>query len=230
MPPEAPRKMRLYRFMAARWALKSIETREIRIGRLVELNDPFEFVPGIEGLRDDAPKGFVREQQMMAPQDLNSKIGLLCFTSTCREPTLWSHYAECHRGIALGFDIAPNFLVLEKVEYPDPPKRPTMHPGNPNPADWMEFVRRTIITKALGWKVESEYRVLISFACSPCRFDNGHYFLPMTHDSLVLTDVILGCRCSLDENYVKQTLEQNDFKNVRVVRAKLSIDTFEVEC
>jgi hypothetical protein len=197
---------------------------------LVELNDPFEFVPGIEGLRDDAPADIVREQQLMAPPDLNSKIGLLCFTSTCQEPTLWSHYAECHKGIALGFDIAPNLLVLEKVEYPDPPKRPTIHPCNPNLSAWMDFVRKAITTKALGWKVESEYRVLISFACSPCRSENGNYFLPMTDDSLILTDVILGCRCSLDEICVTRTLKQSNFKNVRVVHAKLSIDSFEVDC
>jgi hypothetical protein len=52
----------------------------------------------------------------------------------------------------------------------------------------------------------------------------------MMDDNLVLMDTILGCRCSLDENYVNQTLKQSGFNNLRVVREKLSINTFEVEC
>lgn len=203
--------IRLYRFMAAKWALRSIETRELRVGRLTELNDPFEFVPGIEGLRDDAPMNFVRSQQSASQADLNSTIGLLSFTSTPREPTLWSHYAESHKGIALGFDIAPNNLVLEKVNYPDPPKRPTIHPGNPDTSAWMDFALKTLTTKALGWKVESEYRVLIYFTLSGCRCENGDYFLPMTNNNLVLVEVILGCRCPLDDNYVDQALKQHGF-------------------
>jgi hypothetical protein len=173
---------------------------------------------------------FVREHLWKIQADLNSKIGLLCFSSTPREPTLWSHYAESHKGIALEFDIASNFLVLDEVKYPDPPKRPTIHPGNPDPKAWMDCVLKTLTTKALGWKVESEYRISIHFACTGCRCENGDYFLPITDSACVLMEVILGCRCSLDENYVDQTLKQHGFKDVRVARAKLSVDTFQVEC
>ena len=60
----------------------------------------------------------VREQLWKIQADLNAKIGLLSFSSTPREPTLWSHYAESHKGIALGFDIASNLLVLDEVKYP----------------------------------------------------------------------------------------------------------------
>jgi hypothetical protein len=72
---------RRYRFMAAKWALRSIETRELRVGRLSELNDPFEFVPGIEGLRDDAPMDLVRSKQLATRA---SGLGLRFKTADCR--------------------------------------------------------------------------------------------------------------------------------------------------
>ena len=172
MSEQAKQPIRLYRFMPAKWAIKSIETRELRVGRLAELNDPFEFVPGITGLRNDAPIDFVREELWRIQTDLNSKIGLLSLSSTYREPTLWSHYAESHRGIALGFDITPN-PNLDEVKYPDPPKRPTIHPGNPDPAAWMDCVIKTLTTKALGWKSESEYRTPEHLAF--CRCENGDF-------------------------------------------------------
>jgi len=229
MVDAASQNIRLYRFMAAKWALRSIETRELRVGRLTELNDPFEFVPGIEGLRDDAPMDVVRAHLSAIQADLDSKIGLLSFTSTPHEPTLWSHYAESHMGIALGFDISPNSLVLEKVEYPDPAKRPTIHPRNPDRSAWMDCVIKTFTTKALGWKAESEYRVLVHLALSGCRTENNNYFVPMADDGVVLVEVILGCKCSLNENSVDQVLRQHGFNDVHVVRAKLSVDTFQVE-
>jgi hypothetical protein len=228
-PSSSPRKP-LYRFMAAKWALKSIETRELRVGRLVELNDPFEFLPGIEGLRGDAPLDVVRERQGKFKTNLNPKFGVLSFSSKPGEPTLWSNYADLHKGIALGFDIVPNSLLLEKVEYPDPPKRPTTHLNNPDAFALEAYLHKLMTTKALGWQIESEYRLLVHFALLGCRCENGDYFLPIMDSTFMLVEVILGYRCSLDENYIDQTLKERGFKDVRVVRAKLSIDMFEVEC
>ena len=217
-PAEPPPKKRLYRFMAAKWALKSIETGELRVGRLAELNDPFEFVPGIEGLRDDAPIDFIREQVWKIQADLNQKMGILSFSSVSSEPTLWGHYAESHRGVALGFDIAPNFLVVDEVKYPDPPKRPAIHPRNPDYSAWMNCVLQTLTTKALAWRVESEYRVTVHFNCTPCRCSGGDYFLPIRDNTCALMEVILGCRCSLDEVYVDRTLKEHGFKDVSLVQ------------
>ena len=157
-------------------------------------------------------------------------MGIISFSSTPREPTLWSHYAESHKGIALGFTISPDVLVLDPVVYPDPPKRPTIHPGNPDILAWLDCVKKTLTTKALGWKSESEYRVTVHFATSCCRCDGGNYFVPITPTTYKLAEVILGCRCPVDENYVSNALEQQGYTDVRIVRAKLSVHSFEIEC
>jgi hypothetical protein len=227
-----PIKKRLYRFMAAKWALRSIEKRELRVGRLVESNDPFEFVPGIkdEDLLPGAPRAAVLEQLRKAQADLNPIIGLLSFSSTPEEPTLWSHYAESHRGIALGFDVTTNgnVLALMKVKYT--PKRPTYPRTLLNRPAWEKFIKKTFTTKAPGWNAESEYRVLVPITRAGCRLENGDYFFPIADNTCALAEVILGCRCPLDDSYVDQTLRQHGFEGVRLARAKLSVDAFEAEC
>ena len=91
--------------MPAKWAMKSIETRELRVGRVLELNDPFECIPGIEGLRDDAPFGLVHHQQMEVQTRFHRKFGLLSFSTNWKQPSLWGHYVDSHKGIAIGFDL-----------------------------------------------------------------------------------------------------------------------------
>jgi hypothetical protein len=46
---------------------------------------------------------------------------------------------------------------------------------------------------------------------------------------LVLIEVILGCRCSVDEMEVEHILKQSGFNGVSITRAKLSVDKYEVE-
>jgi hypothetical protein len=45
-----PDSILLYRYLDAEAALKSIETRSFKVGRLKDFNDPFEWRPGITGI------------------------------------------------------------------------------------------------------------------------------------------------------------------------------------
>ena len=38
-----PASITLYRFLAAKWALKTLRERRLRVSRIAELNDPFEW-------------------------------------------------------------------------------------------------------------------------------------------------------------------------------------------
>jgi hypothetical protein len=211
--------------MPAKWAMKSLETPELRIGRILELNDPFESTPGIEGLRDDAPLNLIRYHQKEAQVHFNRKFGLLSFSSHWKQPSLWGHYADSHRGVALGFDHErhPN---LYEVDYTE--NRPVIHPSNPDPAYWQDRFIKTLTTKHICWKPESEYRTIISLAGREYR--DGNYFVGIPDEFLVLVEVILGCRCSVDEMEVEHVLKQSSFNGVSITRAKLSVDKYEVEC
>jgi hypothetical protein len=92
--------MQACNFICARWGLEAIKNRRLKISTLDSLNDPFEVLPfdlsnvehriALEGTKDG----------------MNQKTGLLCFCKHWHNPLMWAHYADRHRGICLGFEIA----------------------------------------------------------------------------------------------------------------------------
>jgi hypothetical protein len=59
-------------------------------------------------------------------------MGLLCFAGDWSEPVMWSHYAEKHTGICLGFDVSRS--AVQQVSYQDDrilaALSPTLTPDN----------------------------------------------------------------------------------------------------
>lgn len=101
----------VYHYISARYGLEGIQKRRLKISRIMELNDPFEFL-GVN-LKDRKFRKLISETK----QELSKSKGLLCFSKTWRNPVLWGHYADKHKGLCLGFEIASN--LLGKVEYID---------------------------------------------------------------------------------------------------------------
>jgi hypothetical protein len=60
-------------------------------------------------------------------------------------------------------------------------------------------------------------------------YRDGNFFVGIPDEFLVLIEVILGCRCSVDEMEVEHILKQSGFNGVSITRAKLSVDKYEVE-
>jgi hypothetical protein len=85
--------------MGAEAALKTIESRSFRVGRLHELNDPFEWRMGVSG---SIPEGEAIAQALMESvnDELGHDMGVLCFSDTSEQSVLWSHYADKHYVVA----------------------------------------------------------------------------------------------------------------------------------
>ena len=108
--------MRLYHFIDTQWGLEDLGKKHLKIARINELNDPFEFM-GID-LSDDKSRELMRGLK----DYLNQKYGLLCFSKGWQNPLLWSHYADSHKGLCLGFDVLDDIpgvseKPLLKVKY-----------------------------------------------------------------------------------------------------------------
>jgi hypothetical protein len=114
--------IRLYHFLSAGHALDDIARGRIRISRIEQLNDPFELwcvYQKDRGLRD-ALRAYKEE--------MNTRFGMLCFSKHWHNPVLWSHYADRHRGICLGFDIdsrrvKPVAYISQRPHLKIPPSR-----------------------------------------------------------------------------------------------------------
>src|SRR5690606_13160087 len=97
--------MQLFNLSSAEYAISNIALRRIKISRIGDLNDPFELLPfniHDKRLRDAARK--TRDQ-------IDATRGVLCFSKHWSNPVLWSHYADKHRGIALGFEVEDRYAI-----------------------------------------------------------------------------------------------------------------------
>ncbi len=206
--------MRGYYFTSSIFALSNIALRRIKISRIHDLNDPFELLA--VNLADKSTRKKFKEMK----DDINSKTGLICFSTSWENPLLWGHYAEKHTGIALGFDINDEFLL--PVDYAEKPIEVNVDPqtGKPNRNDLFNLVR----TKFKDWKYENEVRLFVELEEN--RKESGIYFEPFTN-RIQLREVILGPRCKLSVDSIRE-LVKNFKPKVNVIKSRIAFTKFEV--
>lgn len=215
VPPPPKGIRRLYRFMTAEHAKKSILSRKLKVARFNELNDPFELL-AYEATSETRP---IREYKIQ----LNHECGLLCFSADWTDPVLWSHYAAKHQGICLGINLKED--LEKKVIYTRSRLKHLIQEsekGNfeidANSADVL------IRTKFENWKYERESRVLISLKKSIKEGD--FYFYPFD-EQLELAEVILGQRCTSEISEFKN-LVASIYPNATAIKSRLAKFGFAV--
>lgn len=201
--------MRVYHFRSKEFGLRSIRERRLKIARITELNDPFEFL-GIN-LRDRNLRFVINSTK----EELSKTKGLICFSKYWKNPILWSHYADRHRGICLGFDISDD--ILEKVRYVG--KR--IHS---NGAIDFSLIKKLLATKFKHWSYEQEYRAYIDL--DPENQENGLYFMKFS-DKMALKSVIVGHSSDITRDEVKEALGDLSEK-VEALKARAAFTKFEV--
>ncbi|MEH6544589.1 MAG: DUF2971 domain-containing protein [Porticoccaceae bacterium] len=103
--------MRVFHFRDEKYGIKSIKDRRLKISRIMELNDPFEF-PGADLSNPEFRKAINKTKKQ-----ISNNTGILCHSKDWHNPVQWSHYADNHKGVCLGFEISKRWLA--KVEYAD---------------------------------------------------------------------------------------------------------------
>lgn len=207
--------MRLYYFTTERYGLEAIRDSRLKIARINELNDPFEFL-GLSLLRQDRRK-LMRMKNQMADQ-----FGLVCMSRSWKHPLLWGHYADKHRGLCLGFDVSNG--LCKKVKYR--PNRPTLKEFGYGCLDELDepAMLDLLYTKFDAWAYESEYRIF----CGLEERDqvHGHYFLPFS-EGLKLARVSVGARSSVTRQQLADKLGKR-FKSVSAFKVRAGFTEFEV--
>ena len=199
--------MRLYQFMKAEHGLSALQNSRLKVSRIHELNDPFEFL-GVE-LSDVA---FRRALQKTKRQISRSR-GLLCFSRRWENPVLWAHYAKNHTGICLGFDMSRQFM--EKVTYVK--ERFT----RPNVLD-EDFMKALLFSKFEHWSYEEEYRCYVTLD-DP--IDNLYY--KGFDKDLALREVVVGFRSKVAREEIAAALDGLVGK-IDVIKARPAFKSFEM--
>jgi hypothetical protein len=208
--------LRLYHFLNRQYGIEGIQKRRLKVARIDELNDPFEF-SGVN-FKDSQ----LREAFRKMKTGMSQERGLLCFSAKWNNPVMWSHYADKHRGLCLGFDVAdvsvgPVFysgrrlaVELEKLRAP----------RNLSP----EYVREILFTKYKHWKYENEYRGFVTL--DEADVSTGLYFAEFS-DRLVLRQVIVGAESAISRSELSEALGK-ELQHVEQLKARLAFKSFTV--
>jgi len=208
--------MRIYHFLSQEYALDDLKRQRLKVSRFADLNDPFEL------LGQDLSNKAVRLKFGKWKNEISDQYGVLCFSKTWRYPLLWSHYADKHRGICLGFDVPQP--LLKKVKYrwerllsdtEDDLKK-----ERPNP----RLAEALFCTKFADWKYEREIRVLLRLKDA---VKEGDYYYNRFSENLDLKEVIVGPRCKVEKAKIEASI-RNYSGGVTITKARIAFKTFRV--
>jgi hypothetical protein len=199
-----------------KWALENIRKRRLKLSRINDLNDPFELL----GMNMEDSRNRVAFQ---ANKDwLAERNGILCFSSDWSNPVMWSHYADRHKGICLGFEVSEKHLheVKYAVERPSINVKDLVERGKRDPS----LVMPLTSTKFEHWKYEKEFRAYLQLQDEPD--SNGLYYAEFSND-LKLAQVIAGACSNVTRAEVADALGALSHE-VEVFKARPAFKAFKV--
>jgi len=122
---------------------------------------------------------------------LSQKIGIVCFSATNDNILMWSHYADQHKGVVIGFDSK----ILSDDWIPVDYSKERYSYNFASDAKDIE-VKRVIARKSDAWAYENEYRFGVSLQqCEKINSGNEPVFI-FGYTSKAVKEVIFGCRMS----------------------------------
>jgi hypothetical protein len=198
--------MRVYKFLDTHFGMKTLAEKRLKISTLEDLNDPFEL------LCFEMTDKIKRPAMNLARKEWGTTTGMLCFSSDWRDPVIWAHYSDKHRGICLGFEIPDDAgtriqYINERLPLPDRPA--------------LDDATAWVYTKYENWAYEKEIR-----CCA--RLDEaseGLYFMDFGED-LKLVQVIAGARCKIARNEILKAL--HPLNNIELIKARPGFHRFEI--
>jgi hypothetical protein len=199
--------MYVYKFLCEKFGLKSLREQRLKIAQVGDLNDPFELLP-FKCLNKRQREALRNTRDRMA-----ERRGMVCFSATWRDPVMWAHYSDKHRGLCLGFQVPRNKCrriryTAERLPFPKVPTR----------AD----AEALLFTKYKNWEYEQEMRMWARLEDQ----EAGLYFADFD-PALQLSSVIVGARCEISDVDLSKALGAQANK-VRLVRSRASFIRFEI--
>jgi len=199
--------MRVYHFLSAIHGLDDIRKQRLKISEIDQLNDPFEL--WCVSQEDHRLRRALREYK----KEMTKRFGMICFCKHWHNPLLWSHYADKHRGICLGFDVDDR--GLRPVDYLEERSDLTMPPTK-------ESADELLFSKYHDWQYEEELRNWFKLD----EREDGHYFYPFD-DFVQLREVIIGPLCATQKEDIENALKTYQ-DTVTITKARLAFRTFRV--
>lgn len=204
----------------------NVKNDQIYASRINELNDPFEMLFDSTRhkqelkLLDKIFKGKTKsiDEQLQAIIVMRNSMGQYSLSSSWNNEIMWSHYANCHTGFCIEYDVEylkrfyHNKSYLIEIKYKN--SLPTMSLVNLLKNDARYMVELLHGVKSTAWEYEKEKRIV---------FDESGL---LNYDVRALKSIIIGANAS--ENDVNKLMNALDGKAVKVYKAAVRDDRFEI--
>jgi len=234
----------IYKYTSFDAALKILENNSLLFSPPASFNDPFDLTNGLidksfnatlfrkwldsagEGL-DEIQRNKIYENALADPkavvammentlEEYKNLTGITCFSMSHMKTLMWSHYANKHEGICLGFNILPvgltNFTLL-KVNYANKITPLSFFTQKP------EALFYWIYTKSSVWAYEEEVRAVYLDKNGLVPFDKN-----------CLQEVYFGLRTSEEQRkFVIKKLRYLDYKINKVAFMSMNPSTFDLK-
>jgi hypothetical protein len=145
---------------------------------------------------------------------------MLCFSGDWHNPVQWSHYAEKHRGICLGFDVPDGLLT--RVKYVKNPPQLDWDAIESGSEDGEAEMIRWASTKFEHWAYENEERLFLALEEPD---DKGRYFTEFS-PQLELRELLVGPDSMVTQTQIEQSL--GDLEGVDVRKTRLAFRGYKI--
>jgi len=201
--------VRVYKFLTAEIGLKCLWEKRLKITTVSEFNDPFDLLP----FKIDDRESRKRVNQINKNWGLSN--GMLCFSSDWRDPVIWAHYSDSHRGLCLGFDIKYG----KQVDYVDHRQPLTNEPyANVDVQVWLN-------TKYSSWQYEGEIRQWLTLS-EPVKINKKKYYFKPFGEDLKLGQVIAGAKSVVSKKEILDAI--SPLQGVELIQARGGVKKFEI--
>jgi hypothetical protein len=205
--------VRVYHFTSAKHGLADVRLRQLKIATLADINDPFELAVCCN---DRIRRQALRETR----RDWANRFGMLCFSGDWHNPVQWSHYADKHRGLCLGFDVPDTLLT--PVKYAKRPPQLNWDAIESGSELGTAQMIRWSSTKFEHWAYENERRLFLALEDAD---EKGRYFADFG-DALALREVIIGPESSVTRGVLQSVL--NGLVGVEARKTRLAFRGYKV--
>lgn len=197
----------MYHYLNAEFGLQDIERRRLKLSHVDRLNDPFEH-RAIE-LSDESQRRALHS----AIAESAKAHGIVCFSKSYCSPVMWSHYADRHKGLCLGFEVRD--IPLTEIKYIPKRLRGKITSAQRSPLCEQRLMLEIIRSKHIEWQYEKEVRLTMKLDAATV--ENGLHFLPFSKN-LILRRVIVGVESKVTRANIGDALGPN----------KIGVETFKV--
>jgi len=166
-------------------------------------------------------------EDMKSLDGASEKFGILCVSKIPNSIPMWSHYADHHKGIAVGLDmtkIGSSLGPFRRVKYHKYRRGIDRWLDSTKP-EWFKQVMEMFFIKSRDWLYEQEYRRVFQLEkliyAQPDENGKRHFLLDISGNDV--REIIFGCRINeAYENRIRAELGRRPktFGHVKLFRCK----------